>query len=514
VSQEIELKLGVPPRLAGRFARLGVIRALGRAKPRKSRLETVYYDTPARDFLARQAEIRVRKIGAKRIMTLKRAEDASLGTHARREWETRIQGDAPTLAAVTDGEFGALVEEIGRDATLAPVFDTVFERRSWSLHHEGSEIELTFDVGEIRANGRTEPISEAEIELKSGTPACLFDVAERMRAELALPLETRTKSERGYDLALGAAPKAHGAVAVTLAPEMSAKEAFRRLARACLLQIRRNVACAAEGSDIEGVHQMRVGVRRLRALVSLYRKHLAVEPLARLTEDLRWLQGALGPAREWDVFLDETLKPLIERRGSEAGLAQMLKAAEGARAKAYKAFRAELASPRFAEVVLRAERMVEDGSLFASAPTQGEDDPLTSSALVFARAALRRRDRKLRKHKGELASMPEEELHELRLQAKKARYAVEFFRSLFPLKGTKRYVAAVTALQDRLGALNDAFVSRGLIETLRGRRASRAAARAEGLITGWYDARIEDDRDHMQEDWERYLDVPRFWKRA
>jgi CHAD domain-containing protein len=119
----------------------------------------------------------------------------------------------------------------------------------------------------------------------------------------------------------------------------------------------------------------------------------------------------------------------------------------------------------------------------------------------------------MRRHTAALEDMPEEELHELRLEAKKARYAAEFFRSLFPAKAAKRYIAGVTAIQDRLGALNDAYVSRRLMEQLHGRRASRAAARAEGLVTGWFEARIENDRKHMQGDWERYLDIPRFWKR-
>lgn len=511
MTQEIELKLGVPPKLAGQFRRLRVIRDLAVARPRSRRMLSVYYDTPALDFRSRKAEIRVRKVGAGHVMTLKRDEDPTLGPHARREWETKIAGGAPRLEAVDDAEFGALVTEVGPGAKLEPVFESDIDRRSWTLRSGDSEIALTLDVGEIRASGRRSPVSEAELELKAGEPSSLFEVARLLRAELELPLETQTKSERGYDLAAGASPKAYRAEPIALDPAMTGIDAFRLLARACLLQIRRNVACAAEGSDVEGVHQMRVGVRRLRALLSLFRKNLAPEPLARVVDDLKWLQGALGPAREWDVFIGETVEPLIERRGGEPGLIEFLGAARDARTRAYKAFRAALAQPRFADVVLSTEQRIEDGSLF---PAPGEDMVLAGPVLALARDALRRRDRKMRRHTAALPDMPEEELHELRLEAKKARYAAEFFRSLFPAKSAKRYIAAVTALQDRLGALNDAYVSRGLIDALRKRRANRAAARAEGLITGWFDARIEDDRRHMQDDWERYLDVPRFWKRG
>lgn len=512
MSQEIELKLGVPSRLAGRLGRLGVVRRLAVARPRTKRLETVYYDTAALDFRARGAEIRLRKDGRQRIMTLKRAEDPALGPHARREWQTAIRGDQPSLAAVSDADFMALVAEIGPNARLEPVFETVIARKIWPLRKDGDEFELTLDVGEIRAGGRSQPISEAEIELKSGRPTGLFEVAGLLRREIELPLETQSKSERGYDLAAGTRPKAYRAEAFVLAPDQSGREAFRFLARACLLQIRRNVACAAEGEDIEGVHQMRVGVRRLRALFSLFRKSLKPETLGGCVGELRWLQSTLGPAREWDVFIAETVEPLIDRRGGEAGLADFLAAARKARAKSYRAFHAALASPRFADVVLGLEQAVEDGSLFAD-PAPTEPDPLSRPIGEIAREALRRRDRKLRRHTAALPEMPEEELHRLRLEAKKARYAAEFFRSLFPAKSAKRYIGAVSALQDRLGALNDAYVSRTLIESLRKRRVSRAGARAEGLITGWFDARIEDDREHMQEDWERYLDVPRFWKR-
>jgi len=511
--QEIEIKLGIPPKLAGRFRRLKAIRDFAVAGPKSHRLVSVYYDTPALDYRARAAEIRVRKTGERHVMTLKRAEDPTLGPHARREWETPLADATPALASVSDADFGKLIAEIGADAALEPIFESEIERRSWTLRRGEGEFALVFDTGEIRAGGRKVRVSEAEIELIDGPPSALFEVARLLRQELALPLETRTKSDRGYDLAAGTAPKPHRADVPKPDPQASAAEAFRLLARACLLQIRRNVACAVEASDVEGVHQMRVGVRRLRALLSLFRKCLAPEPLAEIVEDLRWLQGALGPAREWDVFIGETLDALIERRGGDARLSEFRSAADATRARAYRALRVALASPRFADVVLRIEQRIEDGTLIPSASADGHE-VLAGPVLNFAREALRRRDRKVRRHTAALEDMPEAELHELRLEAKKARYAAEFFRSLFPAKAAKRYIAGVTAIQDRLGALNDAYVSRRLMEQLRGRRASRAAAHAEGLVTGWFEARIENDRKRMQGDWERYLDIPRFWKRG
>ena len=98
-----------------------------------------------------------------------------------------------------------------------------------------------------------------------------------------------------------------------LSKKMTAREALRVCAGECLAQIRGNEAAVYDGADPEGVHQMRVAVRRLRALVSCFKPLLSAPAREDLSTELRWLQNSLGGARDWDVFVEETLTPLKAR---------------------------------------------------------------------------------------------------------------------------------------------------------------------------------------------------------
>ncbi|MBM3554428.1 MAG: CHAD domain-containing protein, partial [Alphaproteobacteria bacterium] len=394
----------------------------------------------------------------------------------------------------------------------APVFETQIHRRTWIIEHDGGKAELALDSGRIVAGDKSEKLAEIEIELIDGPPATVIEIAKRLAAELPLAIESRDKAARGYALLKGLAPPPVRAATVALDPGMSAREVFILLARAAFGQVRRNEAAARAGIDIEGVHQMRVGLRRFRALLGVFRKQLAAEPLATLAEELRWLQGNLGPAREWDVFIDETITPLIEKRPQEMGLRALRDAADKARQAAYHRLRRALDSPRYTALVLETEYAIESGALFAGVEAEAAT-ALDGPAIDYARWAIRRRNRKMRDLPSPVEELAEADLHALRLNAKKARYAAEFFRSLFPVKSTKGYIDAVAGIQDHLGALNDAYVSRRLIGALRRGRAKAEVARAEGLVSGWYDARIEADREALPAAWAEFLDAPRFWKR-
>ena len=144
-----------------------------------------------------------------------------------------------------------------------------------------------------------------------------------MLAVAPVRLERRSKSARGFRLAaLPAEPERIAAVhasAVDLDPEMSAGAALRRIARSCAEQIVRNEAAVLAGMP-EGVHQMRVGVRRLRAILSAFAPLLPEDEYRWLSDELRWLGNVLGVARNLDVFADGLVAPAIESIGDVPGL--------------------------------------------------------------------------------------------------------------------------------------------------------------------------------------------------
>src|SRR5262249_1873444 len=172
-----------------------------------------------------------------------------------------------------------------------------------------TRIEAAIDEGEVRLAGdhAFEPISEIELELKNGETAVLYDVALRLLDVAAVRIETLSKPERGYRLAAGeeiAAP-VH-AEALTFDRDMPVEVALQKIGRSCLAQLVGNEA-AVLASNSEGVHQMRVAARRIRSVVSSLKAMLPVEDRRWIAEEVGWIAGTLGPARNLDVFADELL---------------------------------------------------------------------------------------------------------------------------------------------------------------------------------------------------------------
>jgi hypothetical protein len=161
---ELELKLEFDP--ADR-ERLESARPLKSAHGETHRLVSTYFDTPARDLLKAGYSLRVRRIGRRRVQTVKAAGDPSAGLFVRPEWERPVKGDAPLL----DGESGPLVQEIGAKKLdrIEPIFVTDVKRTTFRIDLAGAKIELAIDDGEVRAGGRAEPIAEVELELRGGS---------------------------------------------------------------------------------------------------------------------------------------------------------------------------------------------------------------------------------------------------------------------------------------------------------------------------------------------------------
>ncbi len=203
VSTEVELKLAAPaPEL--QKLKCALLAMPTRRSEVQSDLTSTYYDTPDLALYRKQATLRVRKQGRKFVQTVKAGDFAGSDLLARREWEDLIASKRPVIDAPKTGK--RLPDSI-RQQDLRPVFTTSVTRTGIEIEpYPSTRIEAAIDEGEIRtADGSgVEPISEIELELKSGDRAALLDVALRLLEASPLRIETRSKAERGYQL-LGAA---------------------------------------------------------------------------------------------------------------------------------------------------------------------------------------------------------------------------------------------------------------------------------------------------------------------
>jgi inorganic triphosphatase YgiF len=474
---ETELKFRVPQRRL-QTLRSQKIPGSTMGERTENDLRSTYFDTPRLKLKRRGLSLRVRKVGDKHVQTIK--ADAP-GRFSRGEWETEVNGGFPDLRKVK----GTPLKQIGSKKLrrkLKPIFETSVHRTVVPVHIRASEIELAIDRGNIKAGRRSSQIEEVELELKSGRPADLFHLAKTMEKRSQAELYLRSKSERGYELAQGNKRQAVFAETIELAKNVAAGDAFRTIARSCVRHFADN-ADAVRASDAEGIHQMRVGLRRLRAAISIFARLLPDRRTERIKAELKWLTDELAPAREIDVFVKKEIHPLssgvVPRRAGKALEQEFVAKRDSALARASRT----VDSARFRALLLDVVAWIE-GSHDHSA------DEASVVASKFASNVLHRRVRNVLKQGKHLAKLSERRRHKVRIRVKKIRYAVEFFESLFPKRRRKalaRLSRRLRRIQDALGSLNDLIAHRQMAAAAAlhaPRRNRRARAFASGVIVG------------------------------
>jgi inorganic triphosphatase YgiF len=423
----------------------------------QERLISTYYDTPNSALEQRGLTLRVREQGGHFTQTVK-AGELSGDILSRGEWEDPVAEGRPDPNAAESGPH--LPADIAGD--LRPLFVTEVTRTTFEIEPvPGTAIEAAIDEGEIRAveKDRAEPISEIELELKRGDAGALYDLAARLVEAAPLRIETRSKSERGYRLLDGddTAPAAVHAEPVDLDPDMSVEAALQKIGRSCLAQLLRNEP-AVLSAEAEGVHQMRVAVRRLRSAVSSLKKFLPEDDLRWVTGELRWLGGTLGPARNLDVFASELLPAARDRLPDEPGWDDLAATLDRLRRNAYDEIQEAIQSPRYTTSVIRLLGWFESAGRRRDSASD-EADPVACPIGRVAPGLLERRRRKTRRRSKGFGRLTPPERHKLRIAVKKLRYTIELSGSLFDNDDLEKYVGSLKRLQSDLGYANDIRVA-------------------------------------------------------
>ncbi|ALM85947.1 CYTH and CHAD domain-containing protein [Bordetella sp. N] len=326
---EQELKLHVPA-----AARKALEQEVRQRDATRIRLHAMYFDTPERELARARVAIRLRREGNVWVQTLKTPGNNAI---------TRIELNHPRPGPILDLSVyaGTEVEE-----TLACLkgelglrYETDVTRLLRKVRNRYGTVEIAYDRGLLRAGALELPISEIEFELMSGKPTALFTMARTWLRRHGLVMDARSKSERGDRLARlahtldglqdDAARTAAidefwgptGARTVRLNAEMTPAQGLAAVAAECLDQVTRNAAVLAEvdtdgvrnAGNAEHVHQLRVGMRRMRSAWRLYDGYAGLPP-AKLQEDVREFFSAFGANRDQDV-LQESIIPALVRAG-------------------------------------------------------------------------------------------------------------------------------------------------------------------------------------------------------
>jgi triphosphatase len=293
---------------------------------------------------------------------------------------------------------------------------------------------------------------------------------------------------------------------VQLDADVGGEDAFVAIIGACLRHAEANRPAVLAG-QIEGIHQMRVAFRRLRSGLKIFRPLIPREASATQVEAIRWLNGFLGPARDWDVFLEEGMAPMFAHFPRKRGLSLFRIKAESLRQTHHRTLGEALGDPRYRQLTQGLAAWL-DNRAWRNGLDDARREPLAQPTLDFATPLLGRDHRRVVKQGQAFAELSAEERHALRICIKELRYALDFFASLYPTPAVKAYLSALACLQDSLGIMNDIAVARRLLDEA----GLRAVSAARQVIDGWYGCRLDVQEHAFFEVWRCLMECERPWK--
>ncbi len=484
----VALELRLHPDDAAKLARLPEITALATGRLRPAALELIWHDTPDAALAGLGLSLCEARLGGQRACRLEQL----------RAWP----GLQPALAS----EATALAELADALPTpLAPMAALHGQGRAFRLAPDAPIGAVELWTGTLRTVAAERPVARLRLR---GTPDAVFDLALTLAASLRIGVAAVSLAAEALALA-----QPHGRSRPpsppTLEAGLSVSEAFSRLAGQLTAVLLHHAPAAAAGAAPEPVHQMRVALRRLRSAMSLFSRATGCAELDAAKTQLKPLAAALGPARDWDVFTAGTGRAVAAAFEDDVAVARLLSAAERRRVASYRTLRETLESPDFRVLALTLVRLAVtrpwERALDAD-PRRAE--LLDADLRHYAAHALSRRLRHARMAGEDPAAMSLSDLHALRIQCKRLRYAAEFFAPLFPGRDTRRFVRGLGVLQERLGHLNDGAVAGGLMASLGG---SGGRALAAGVVRGFVAAQTQDVRAKAERSWRKFQHIKTFW---
>lgn len=344
--REIELKFTVADRQADALA----VALASWPIRNKTHQITTYFDTADTALALLGLSLRVRRTQDGFVQTLK--ADRAAGVAANRaEWEWPVEANIPDLNLLAATPYWRLPP----NPPLQPVVVTTIDRTVRIIAPKGGlRIEAAFDEGVISAGDAHRPVRELELELRQGNLASLLQWAVELHAVVPLTIETETKAQRGYRLNndISSNASAQKADDVSLDPDTPAAEAFRRIVTAALGHLLANQPASLAG-DAQGMRQMRLAIRRLRAALTLFKPHLEPSATSRFQSELRRISHLFKNAQDCDASCldtppNDTLPRPLETGSREVAHHDLIR---------------ELRAPPFTALVLGLAAWVEQGAL-------------------------------------------------------------------------------------------------------------------------------------------------------
>ncbi len=276
---------------------------------------------------------------------------------------------------------------------------------------------------------------------------------------------------------------------------LTVADGLRLAAARPLQQLRHNLKKLPAGDGVAAVHDARVALRRLGALLRATRPFVSQAELGALKSDMRWLRRSLGAVRDLDVLTIDVVPLLRGALPNDGAIDALVVAAERRRGPELAALIAGVDSERCRHFVSRLAALFDDGAR----------ETMQQPFDAFAAKLLRQRYRKLRKMARKIGELDDARLHRLRIRLRTLRYLYDCFAVVLPTRRYADFRRATVELQDHLGALNDAASAPRLVDSLAAENDDAALARGAGLVTGWSSARRDGLRAALKAPWRKFV---------
>ena len=479
---ETELKLAATPRMLARLRDHPLLAA----PERHHQLVSTYFDTLGGRLSLAGASLRLRDKSGALEQTFKLAARQRRQLQ-RAEWNVAL-GKAGTLSAPDIEAFSPrahhTLTRLQKGATLHAFARVEVARTTRLVTFGRSLIEVAFDEGRIvtlplpdgdAGEARTAPVCELELELVRGCSEDLLTLAGRLPLGPDLCWAVAGKAERAHALAYDRPRQAIRGALPTLSGTVTGARALQTIGWGCLIQMLGNIRLIIEGADdtAEAVHQLRVALRRLRAALGLftplYAEPATKDEVAALRALLADLASMTAPAREAHVLCHRLSEGVLA--GDADGRAVLARLARH-ESEACATLRLRLAEAETQQALIRIGRWLEGGAWLAS--------PLGAEPVMgLVAARIERRRGRIRKRQRKLDRLDDAQLHALRIDVKKLRYAAGFCALMLPdaaARAAQAHEQALAGLQDVLGEWHDLAAPPKVLPDMPGALADRLRA--------------------------------------
>lgn len=513
-SPELEVKLEVGTDVLRRLLEKAALKDMTLGEPATRQLRSVYYDTTDHRLRKAKASLRLRWDGEGWVQTLKCGTGLKNGLSNPIEIEHAVDEQKLDLAKISDPQIQPWLADLVSGELLQPLFETRIHRNTHMLSWEGiGTAELAVDSGKVEVGTRSQDFSEVELELKSGLSHTLLSVSEKIFEGERIEPSTTSKAGRGYALCAPCEISAETGPYPFQKPELSAgmpaDKAMSAIGRSAAEQILGNWSRIFTSEDPEVAHQLRVGLRRLRTCLRIFKPYADGPDLHTLSRAARDLGRVVGQLRNADVIIADIVMPAVEDIGMNSRHEALISYLQDAQGEQRRFVRTMLAGEQWTRLKLNCmlfdqavERACHNGKSNADGMELG---PIAKAALDKCWKHVKRRGRGFSRHRIE-------ERHDMRKSLKTMRYASDYLMPVYAGPEPKAFFRKLRKLQNVFGYLNDVAMADELAAKIAAEfAADNDLSKSVTRICKWHKRRAGKEMRKADRRWRALKDGSGFW---